>query len=317
MGAIRTSINDVVSESPPSRDIPPTSTLTLQAALCQLLVVKGANFKTQIQVNVTETGPKHFEISYSLAFAQNPSYNLTTTIENEQGFLDNTGLCHIPLMTLHTQSDHVLAAATTGELFTAGCQVIATYVLAQCHDTHFRFAKWVLEPGSAQFHVMPDAALTHMARILATLLQDIMPVNHINTANGINPQSTYYINHTDRPLLRIVMSPAYRQNTGQHDLIWNITLHIINTTQNHPNWVEHSTLYPDLRTTDTSASSSAAPAPSAPAPLQRTEQTVAGSGPTTAKGPPTMVIPTTALVSTSALAKVSPPLPPEDVLFSG
>ena len=69
MAALRISMNDVVSESPPSRDIPPTSTLTLQAALCQLLVVKGANSKTQIQVNVTETSPKHFEISYSLAFA--------------------------------------------------------------------------------------------------------------------------------------------------------------------------------------------------------------------------------------------------------
>ena len=321
MGALRTSINVVISESPLSRDIPPTSTLILQAALCQLLVVKGANFKTQIQVNVTEPTPKHYEISYTLAFTQNMSYNLTT-MEKDTEFLDDTGLCCIPLITLVTQSDHVLAAATTGKIFTDACQTIVTHVLAQCHDTHFRFAKWVLEPGSAQFHLVPDASLTHTARTLANLLQDIMPENHINSANDFNPQSTYYVNHTDRPHLRIVMNLAYRENMGQHDMIWNITLQIINTTQNHADWIEHSTLYRDSRSTDTSASSSTTPAPSEPALLQRVEPISAhleqargtrpaASGPTTTKAPPAGV------AIMPVISKPPPPQPPVDVPFSG
>jgi hypothetical protein len=199
-------------------------------------------------------------------------------MKNETEFLDDTGLCCIPLITLVTQSDQVLAEATTGKIFTDASQTIATFILAQCHDTYSRFAKWVLEPGSAQFHLVPDAALTHTARILANLLQDIMPENHINSANDFNQQSTHYVNHTDRPHLRIVMHPVYQQNTGQHDLIWNITLQIINTTQNHPDWIEHSTLYKDLRTTDTPASSSTTPAPSEPAPLHREEPSSADLG---------------------------------------
>jgi hypothetical protein len=339
MAALRTSMNDVIFEYPPSCDIPPTSTLTLQAAICQLLVTKGANFRTQIQVNVTETQPNHHAISYSLAFAQNPNYNLTTTIVNEElydEFIDSTGLCRIPLTTLYTQSDQVLAAATTGDTFITGCRAIATHVLAQCHDTHFVFAKWLLEPGTAHFSVVPDAGLTHMARILASLLQDIMPTNHINNANRTNPQSTYYVNHTDRPLLSIVMSPAYRHNMGRHDQIWNITLHIINTTQNHPNWIEHTTIHPGQRTTDTPASSSNAPAPTVPVQPQHEESSSAplgqcriidaagatvtqpvqgalrpaSSGPTTTKAPPAGV------VSKSALPKPSPPLPPEEIIFS-
>jgi len=357
MGALRTTINEVVSESPPSREIPPTSTLILQAALCQLLVVKGANFKTQIQVNVIEPAPKHYEICYTLAFTQNRSYNLTATMENETEFLDDTGLCCIPLMTLVTQSDHVLAAATTGEIFTKACQTIVTYVLAKCHDTHFSFAKWVLEPGSAQFHLIPNAPLTHTARILATLLQDIMPENHINSANDFNPQSTHYVNHTDRPHLRIVMNQAYRQNMGQHDMIWNITLHIINTTQIHPDWIEHSTLYADLRTTDTAASSSTTLAPSETAPPQCEEpnsaplgqcriidaagatvtqpaplgqcriidaagatvtQLVQGAPRPASSGPTTTKAPPIGVVIMPVLSKPSPPHPPAvDAPFSG
>jgi hypothetical protein len=258
-------------------------------------------------------------------------------------------------MTLVTQSDHVLAAATTGEIFTKACQTIVTYVLAKCHDTHFRFAKWVLEPGSAQFHLIPNAPLTHMARILATLLQDIMPENHINSANDFNPQSTHYVNHTDRPHLRIVMNQAYRQNMGQHDMIWIITLHIINTTQNHSDWIEHSTLYADLRTTDTPASSSTTPAPSEPAPPQCEEpssallgqcriidaagatvtqpaplgqcriidaagatvtQPVQGAPRPASSGPTTTKAPPIGVVIMPVLPKPSPPHPPVDAPFS-
>jgi hypothetical protein len=311
LAALRTSMNDVISTCPPICDIPPTSTTTLYAALCQLFVTKGANFKTQIQVNVTETEPNHYAISYSLTFVQNTNYNLTTTIQNEEEFLDSTGLCHVPLMTLYTQCSQVLAAATTGDTFMTGCEAIATFILAQCHDTHFNFAKWLIEPGSAHFFLVPDATLCHTTVLLATLMQDIMPTNHINMANRTNPQSTYCDNHTDRPLLRIVMGSAYRRNMGQHDQIWNITLHLIHAIQNHPNWIEHPTHHPGSRTTDTSASSTTAPASPEPAPLQRTEQIVAGSGPTTAKGPPPMVIPT------PALPKPSPPQPPEDDAFAG
>ena len=134
-------------------------------------------------------------------------------------------------------------------------------------------------------------------------------MNHINEANHINPQTTHYENHTDRPFLRIVMAPAFLRNMGQHDLIWNITTHLIYAFQTHQKWIEYPTHYPGSRTTDTPASSSTAPATPATAPLQRTEQRIAGSGPTTAKGPPTVVIPA------STLAKPSPPHPPDT--FSG
>ena len=173
-----------------------------------------------------------------------------------------------------------------------------------------------------------------MTVLMASLLQEIMPINHINIANRTNPQSTYYVNRTDRPLLRIVPGPAYRHNMGQHDQIWNITLHIINTTQNHPNWIEYPTQHPRSRTSDTPASSTTAPAPSEPAPLQREEPSSAhlgqcriidaagatvthpvrgarpaGSGPTTARAPPPGVVPT------PALSKPSPPQPPVEGSF--
>jgi hypothetical protein len=260
-------------------------------------------------VNVTETEPNHYAISYSLTFVQNTNYHLTTTIQNEEVFLDDTGLCHIPLLTLYTQCGQVLAAATTGDTFTKGCEAIVAHILAQCHDSHFGFVKWLIEPGTAQFFLVPDTGLCHTTGLLASLLEDIMPTNYINTANQINPLSTHWENHSDRPFLRIIMGPAYLNNMGQHDQIWNITLHLINAIQTHPNWIEHSTHHPGSRTTDTAASSTTVPASPEPAPLQRTEQIVAGSGPTTAKGPPTNVVPT------PALAKPSPPQPPEDDSF--
>jgi hypothetical protein len=244
-------------------------------------------------VNVTETQPNHYAISYLLTFVQNTNHHLTTTIENEEVFLDDTGLCHIPLLTLYTQCGQVLAAATTGETFRKGCEAIVDHVLAQCHDSHFAFVKWFVEPGTANFFVMPDTTLGHTTGLLTSLLEDIMPTNYINIANQINPLSTHWENHSDRPLLRVVLGLAYRNNRSQHDQIWNITLHLINATQTHPNWSEHSTHHPGSRTTDTSASST----------------TVTRSGPTTAKGPPTNVVPT------PAIAKPSPPQPPGEGSF--
>jgi len=261
-------------------------------------------------VKVTETEPRHYKISYSLAFAQNTNRKLTTTIPDEEQFLDPSGLCSIQILSLHTQSTQVLAAATAGDTFTSGCEAIANHILGQCHNTHHGFVKWLLEPGTAQFFLVPDAALTHTARLLGTLLEEILPMNHMNEANHTNPQSTHYENHTLRPYLRIVMAPTFLCNMGQHDLIWAITTHLIHAFQIHKQWKEQHTHTTGSRATDTPASSSTAPVTPTTAPLQNTERWIAGTGPTTAKAPPTVVIPV------STFAKPSPPQPP-DTSFSG
>jgi len=261
-------------------------------------------------VKVTETELRHYTISYTLAFAQNTNRKLTTTIQDEEQFLDPSGLCCIQILSLHTQSTQVLAAATTGDTFTSGCEAIANHILGQCHNTHHGFVKWLLEPGTAQFFLVPDAALTHTARLLGTLLEEILPMNHMNEANHTNPQSTHYENHTHRPYLRIVMAPSFSCNMEYHDLIWTITAHIINAFQTHEQWKEHHPHTTGSKATDTSASSSTAPVTSTTVPLHNTDQLIPGSGPTTAKEPPTVAIPG------STFAKPSPPLPP-DTSFAG
>ena len=218
-------------------------------------------------------------------------------------------MLHTNPISLHTQCTQVLAAATTGTLFTSGCEAIANHILVQCHDAHHGFDKWLLESGTARFFLVPNASLLHTVRLLGTLLEEILPTNHINAANHNNPQTTNYEIHTDRPFLRIVLAPSFTHHTEQHDLIWHLTLHVINAFQTHENWIEYPTHHLSSRTTDTSASSSTAPATPTPAPLQRVEPSFAGSGPTTAKGPPTVAVPA------STLAKPSPPQPPG--AFSG
>jgi len=310
LAALMVSMNDVIYSCRPLRNIPPISTTTLTAALCQRFVTGGAHFKTQLQVKVTETEPRLYKITYSLAFAQNTNYKLTTTIPDEEPFLDPSGLCNIQILSLHTQSTQVLAAATTGDTFTSGCEAIANHILGQCHDTHHGFEKWVLKPGHAQFFLVPNAALTHTARLLATILEELLPMNHINEANHTNPLSTYYENHTLRPYLQVVLTPAFMLNMELHELIWAVTMHLICAFQTLPQWNEHHPHTSGSGATDTPASSSTAPVIPTTAPLLSTERCVAGTGPTTAKGPPSVAVPV------SAFAKPAPPQPP-DASFQG
>jgi hypothetical protein len=81
LAALRVSMNDVIYSCPPVCFIPPPTTIALTAALCQRIVTGGATFKTQIQVKVTETLPRHYKIFYALAFAQHTDYKLTTTLQ--------------------------------------------------------------------------------------------------------------------------------------------------------------------------------------------------------------------------------------------
>jgi len=176
----------------------------------------------------------------------------------------------------------VLAAATTGAFFTKGCEAIVEHIMKQCHDVHHGFNKWVVEPGTGRFYLVPNAELTHTVRLIATALQELLPTAHILAANENNPQTTTFDNHTDRPFLRLTLVKAITLNSGQHHLFWNLTLALINEFQTHEKWV----VYPGAPTTDTAASSSTAPAPPTPVPLQRTEPPIAGSGPYSTKAPP-------------------------------
>ena len=309
LGAIRVAINDVINTRRPVGPIPPPSTNLLAATICQRLVIGGARFKTHIKVDVTAIDQHCYTITYTLAFAQNTNHKLTRTIAAEEHFLDPGGRCCIPILSLHTQCTQVLAAATTGTIFTKGCEAIAQHILMQCHDVHHGFDKWVVQPGTGRFYLVPAAALMHTLRIISTALEELLPTTHILAANHNNPQTTTFDNHTDRPFLRVALVPSITFNSGQHDQIWNLTQHMIKSFQTHENWVEYPTHYPGTQATDAPASSSTAPTAPTPAPLQRTEPTIAGSGPTTAKGPPPAATPA------PALAKPSPPQPPDS--FSG
>ena len=135
-------------------------------------------------------------------------------------------------------------------------------------------------------------------------------MNHINEANHTNPLSTYYENHTLRPYLQIVLTPAFMLNMELHELIWAVTMHLIYAFQTLPQWNEHHPHTTGSRATDSPASSSTAPVIPTTAPLIPTDRSIAGTGPTTAKGPPSVAIPV------SAFAKLAPPQPP-GASFSG
>jgi hypothetical protein len=303
-GALRISMNDVICSDTPVCFIPPASTIALTAALCQRLVTGGARFKTQIQVKITETTPRHYTVHYVLAFAQHPDHKLTTTIQGEEQFLDPSGRCCIPILTLQTQCTQVLAAATSGDISTTGCEAITSYILENCQNTHHSFTKWTLQSGTAHFYLIPDEDLTHTLRLLAVLFEQILPMNHINIANQSNPLSTHYQNHTERPSLRVVTHPTFWNNMGNHQRLWSITAHLIQAFQTHPHWKEHHSHATGSRATDTSASSSLAPVTPTSAPLQHTVPSTAGTGPTTAKGPPTVAVPA------ASFKKATPPSPP-------
>ena len=92
---------------------------------------------------------------------------------------------------------------------------------------------------------------------------------------------------------------------GNHQRLWTITTHLIQAFLTHPLWKEHHTHATGSRATDTSASSSLAPVTTTSAPLQHTELSSAGTGPTTANGPPTAAVPA------ASFKKASPPSPPD------
>jgi hypothetical protein len=171
-----------------------------------------------------------------------------------------------------------------------GCILITRHFLEHCHNTHHGFTKWVVQPATGRFYLVPDAELTHTIRVIASTLEDILPTAHILAANRDNPHSTTVVNHTERPFLRIALAHTVTQYSVQHDHMWQLTHAMIHAFMTHDNWATNHPPPPlpntNAPTTDTAAAPSDAPADPAPVPSLNIDVPMAGPGPVTTKAPP-------------------------------
>ena len=111
--------------------------------------------------------------------------------------------------------------------------------------THHDFTKWVVQPGTGRFYLVPDAELTHTIRVVASALEDILPMAHILAANALAPTVTQY--------------------AIQHDFMWQLTHALIQAFMAHDNWAANETppLLPNTNApmAETAADLSDAPSP--------------------------------------------------------
>jgi hypothetical protein len=312
--AIQAAILHTINKRALQERIPPTSTLLVSASLSQYLVIVGARFSTQIRVKVTATEHGH-TITYELSFLQNLKHKILPSMEVEEHYLDQEGQCTIPLITLSTQDKQVLDEATTGSLFTTGCEVLGDFALGSCDDTHYGFDKWMVKPGTAHFYLVPNMELRDYARILAKALLELLPTTCIALANADSPQTSVITNHTDRPYFSLILDKTITQNPGQHKLYWHLTCALITGFQAHEKWVP----YPGAPTTATAASSSTAPAPGEGKPTvdgYRKQQACLPSA-SQQTGPPTLTIDLTTEAppdATKASPKATAPTHPCKIL---
>ena len=129
--------------------------------------------------------------------------------------------------------------------------------------THHGFTKWVVQPATGRFYLVPDAELTHTIRVIASTLEDILPTAHILAANRDNPHTTTVVNHTERPFLRIALAHTVAQHSVQHDHMWLLTHAMIHTPMTHNNWETNHPVTPPPNTNAPTTDTAAAP-PDAP-----------------------------------------------------
>jgi hypothetical protein len=135
--------------------------MLLTASICEYFVVAGGRFKTTIKVDMTAIENNRYRLTYTMSFAQNTNYTPTQTIHQEHHFIKQDGTCCVPLITLDTDDGNVLTEATVGTTFMNGCIAITRHFLEHCHNTHHGFTKWVVQPATGRFYLVPDAELTH------------------------------------------------------------------------------------------------------------------------------------------------------------
>ena len=133
--------------------------------------------------------------------------------------------------------------------------MLSQHFLDQSQAVFHQFTKWVIEPTTGRFPFIPDDRLTHKVQILASALQELIPFARIRAANKDSPNNTTFINHTERPYLRINQADTITQHTYQHDIMWELTDVLITDLTSHKNWAHNK---PQLTTDDQAQSASPA-----------------------------------------------------------
>jgi len=223
----------IIHTHPPSANTPPISTQIFLAALCQKLVICGADLNTTVHIQYDTTSPNKHLLEFYLGFSQDIN---TQAPGLEPEYLQPDGACRIKLLTLTTDDFNVITQTNHSSVFRDGCILLSRYFLDQKQADLCEFSKWVVDPYTGQFQLIPNDHLRQKVQLLASQLQQLIPASLIHEANDKSPNNTTITDHTKRPYLCINLAKEVTQHAHHHDHMWELTDVLITAFTAHKNW---------------------------------------------------------------------------------